>query len=131
MKSDYPQLVEIFEEGVKSRNIYVDYCPRITKSECPKEEVARGLVADMKLQERLKEEEINIEENISNDLAVQWNQMFVNKYNYLFKEQIEVDTNEIINIVSHIEQNMDVCNFFMKEMYKKYYKRRIGERNEH
>lgn len=124
MDDSYSCLLEMFKEGIKSRRMDNKlYKPRIIRSGNPKKEVACGLV-----QKERKEFEIidaDLEEEITDEMAIAWNRTFINKYNRLFDRKLSIQEDDIRNLMSKSDRKKDVCNFFMNDMYINYYRDRI------
>lgn len=118
------KLHEMFEKGLKSREVSSEHCkPQIILSQSPKKEVAYGLVQEKN--ENFEKDMPNIKEEISNQMVMEWNKDFVNSYNSIFGKNFEFDKDEVCNIMSNSERDKDVCNFFMADMYAGYYMKRI------
>ena len=122
---NYAKLLSIFEEGIKSRKIsFEPYSPRIIKSSAPKQEVALGLLADKENIWRDKKDVIT--EKISNEQAIILNNEFLDKYNKIFGRNVYGNNeNDIRALMAGINREMDICNFFMTNLYAKYYCDRI------
>lgn len=126
MRENYPELISMFQEGICSRR-KTDYAwkPQIIRSRSPKEEVAQGLVQEG--WDNVPPSEEDICELITNELAISWNRIFLDKYNELFYQEISVNEDDIRNLLANVDRKMDVCNFFMACMYKKYYLKILGD----
>lgn len=120
------ELNEMFEKGLESRAASSEYYKaQVILSQKPKKEVAYGLVQEK--DERFTVGVSDIKEEISNEMAMNWNEDFKNNYNRLFGKNNKIDRGEICNIMSKCEREKDVCNFFMTDMYVKYYMKLITE----
>lgn len=119
MKSSYPELHQMFREGVASRGMAHELKDtKIIKSKNPKKEVALGLVIPNVYNLNSCE---SVTEEISKDQALCWNKAFAAAYERVFQYHVEIDENEIIDILTKIDKKMDVCNFFLNVMYGRYY----------
>lgn len=124
MDDSYSCLLEMFKEGIKSRGMdNKHYKPQIIKSGNPKKEVACGLV--QKDKNGLEIADQKLEEEITDEMAIEWNRTFINKYNKLFHENLSIQEDDIRNLMSKRDRKKDVCNFFMNDMYINYYRDRI------
>lgn len=120
LEKDEDKLLQMFLKGIESRNVIVTgYNLRMIPSEKPKEEVARGLVQDEI--DHIQKRNSTVAEQITDAMALDWNEAFVSAYNYVFQRQFSVDRAKVSNLLTTMDRNMDVCNFFMNEMYIKHY----------
>lgn len=129
MRSDYPELLQMFQAGIETRKTADNsYNPQIIKSKNPKKEVAIGLVQEAwDGWDGVKGIAVGIEDDITDDLAIEWNNSFIDEYNKLFHKIFAIEEDEILNLMTRINRKTDVCNFFMGDMYAKYYMNRIKE----
>lgn len=127
---DYAKLLSIFEEGIKSRKIsFEPYSPRIIKSSAPKQEVALGLLQDKGNTWRDKKNVIT--ETISDEQAIILNNEFMDKYSKIFGRNVYGNNeNDIRALMAGKNREMDICNFFMSNLYAKYYCDRITRKGD-
>ncbi len=126
MEDDLIKFEYMFKSGIECRNLNSnEYEPKIIISKKPKREVAYGLIQD-EINQILREEN-DARENITNELALHWNNEFLNNYNKFFDQEIKLEENDFFAVMSSVNRNTDICNFFMNDMYMKYYKNRIGQ----
>lgn len=125
VEKDMKKFEDMFKAGIESRVPNSrEYEPQIIISKKQKKEVAYGLVQDDI--DKIVRGEKDVKEEISNILAVEWNRHFLNNYNRCFGRNVMLEENEIFAIMSSGERCKDICNFFLNDMYMKYYKNRIG-----
>ena len=125
VEKDMKKFEDMFKAGIESRVPNSrEYEPQIIISKKQKKEVAYGLVQDDI--DKIVRGEKDVKEEISNILAVEWNRHFLNNYNRYFGRNVMLEENEIFAIMSSGERCKDICNFFLNDMYMKYYKNRIG-----
>lgn len=117
----YAKLLNIFEEGIKSREIsFEPYSPQVIKSGAPKQEVALGLLENKG--DTWRDKKADIMEIISDEQAITLNNAFLNKYNTIFGRNVRGNNeNDIRALMAGINRELDVCNFFMTNLYAKYY----------
>ncbi len=122
---NYAKLLAVFEEGIKSRKIpFEPYEPRIIKSGAPKQEVALGLLENKG--DTWKDKKADITEVFSDEQAIALNNVFLEKYNTIFDRNVRGNNeNDIHALMAGVNREMDVCNFFMTNLYAKYYGDRI------
>lgn len=122
--NDKNNLIAMFKAGIESRSQnYSEINPTLIVSKRPKEEVAYGMLQDG----NGVGDGANLKEQISHDSAIEWNRDFIENYNIIYNEDIEFNEDEIENILSNIPSSLDICNFFMKEMYINYYQKKVKE----
>lgn len=122
------RLLGMFQAGIESRLSVSDlYDSQIIMSDRPKEEVALGLLEEKEGGLKKASDNIDITENITDEMAVIWNRLFLDAYNRLFSRKRKIDEKEIPALMAGNNRKMDVCNFFMDVLYKKYYLKRMKE----
>lgn len=115
------KMLKMFQAGIESRGVKAeDIRPELIDSQRPKEEVAYGLLQESVVNSERKI--TDLKENVTDSMAVKWNNAFVKKYNEFFGESISANNEDICNIMSNVDRNIDVCNFFMNVMYDRYYR---------
>ena len=124
----YSKLLSIFEKGICSRVCAELFSPRIIKSSNPKEEVARGLLENKTESNSQVTSEMN--EAISVEQAVQMNKSFLEAYNSTFEREMTCNVDDICALIERADKQMDILNFFMTELYGKYYCRRMVDKGE-
>lgn len=118
------KLLKMFQAGVESRKVPSEnFHPGLISSKKPKEEVAYGLLQESVVNSQ--KETVDVKEMVTDDMAIQWNKVFIQKYKELFEEEIDINHSEICDIMSNIDRHIDVCNFFMNVMYIQYYKKKL------
>lgn len=125
---DHDRLSVLFQEGIRSRNRSLQSCnSQIISSARPKEEVALGLLQD---KTDMRKESIDVTETITAETAINWNRIFIEKYNALFNQNKTVVEDDIRALMANYYKPTNVCDFFMTIMYKMYYIDRIGQKGE-
>lgn len=126
---DYSKLLSIFEKGICSRGVCAElFSPRIIKSGNPKEEVARGLLEN-KIESNSPVTSV-MDEKINVVQAVQMNKSFLEAYNSTFEREMTCNVDDICALIERADKQMDILNFFMTELYGKYYCRRMVDKGE-
>lgn len=90
--------------------------------------MARGLLENKTESNSQVTSEMN--EAISVEQAVQMNKSFLEAYNSTFEREMTCNVDDICALIERADKQMDILNFFMTELYGKYYCRRMVDKGE-
>lgn len=127
------KLIEMFKIGLNSRcNINESLNLMIMQSKRPKKEVAIGLLQKNVIENM--DGRTLLEEKLTEKQFIKCNKDFIENFNKIFKHNFECDNTTLANIYSVLdkENKSDICNYFMDDLFDKYYSNILkkGEDNE-